>query len=183
MSAHVEDRNAAVEVPMRVLVAVQGRETVEWTMRAGRLVSGWRDASVRVLGLVDVTCPPFTSVIPPARRLYAAARAAWIDAEEARVQQVVERVLNGWSHPIDVVRARASASGRAETIAEYAAGWGADVVVVAEPPFVAPLVLREVGCAVLTIPASAPPRSRGRRLALRWAAASRLRWATAHPAE
>lgn len=183
MSTHVEDRTHAGEAPLRVLVTVQGRETAEWTMRAGRLVSGWRDASVRVLGLVDVTCPPFTSVIPPARRLYAAARAAWIDAEEQRVQQVVERVLNTWPRPIDVVRDRASASGRAETIAEYAAGWGADVIVVAEPPFVAPLVIREVGCAVLAIPASTPPRSRGRRLRLRWAVGSGRRWATAHPAE
>ena len=183
MSAHVDDRNHAGEVPLRVLVLVQGRETAEWTLRACRLVSEWTGANVRVLGLADVTSPPFTSVIPPARRLYAAARAAWIDAEEQRVQQIVDRVVSTWSRPIDVVRDRALASGRADAIAEHAAGWGADVVVVAEPPVVAPLVLREVGCAVLAIPAAAPPRSRGRRLGLRWAVASRLRWATAHPAE
>jgi hypothetical protein len=99
------------------------------------------------------------------------------------VQQVVDRVVSTWSRPIDVVRDRVSASGRADAIAEHATGWGADVVVVAEPPVVAPLVLREVGCAVLAIPAAAPPRSRGRRLGLRWAVASRLRWAMAHPAE
>ena len=183
MNANVEDRTHAGEVPLRVLVLLHGHETAEWTMRACRLVSEWRDANVRVLGLVDINCPPFTSVLPPARRLYAAARAEWVNAEEQRVQRAVDRVLKTWSRPIEVVRDRASASGRAEVIVEHAASWAADVVVVAEPPVVAPLALREIGCAVLTVPAATPSRARGRRLGLRWAVTTRFRWATAHLAE
>jgi len=52
-------------VPLRVLLAVHGHEPTEWTQAVCRVVSGWTNASVRVLGVVDVPSPPFTSLLPP----------------------------------------------------------------------------------------------------------------------
>jgi nucleotide-binding universal stress UspA family protein len=183
MGESVEARQDAGDVPLRVLLAVQGHETAEWTTRACRLVSEWKHANVRVLGLADASCPPFTSLIPQARRLHAAARAAWIDAEEQRVQRVLDRVLRAFSRPIDVVRDRSSAGERAGVIVEHAARWAADVVVVATSPAGAPRILCDGVCAVLAIPAAPPRRATGRRFSLPWAAASKLRWAASHPAE
>ncbi len=192
MGGTVDDRNRSGDVPVRVLLAVHGHEPAEWAIRACRLVSEWRDARVRVLALVDVTCPPFTSLISPARRLYAAARSAWINDEERRTEEAVDRVLRALSRPVEVVRDRSSAEGRARTIVRHAMTWAADVVVVATPISMTqwwvwprPVqqdVPREVACAVLAIPPATVPRSTGRRFSLPRTVASKCRWAPADPA-
>jgi len=98
-----------MNVSLRVLLAVHGHEPTEWATRACRVVSEWKDARIRLLGVVDVPSPPLTSVITPARRLYAAARSAWRDDEAQRVQAAVGRLTTSADAcraaglPVDVV--------------------------------------------------------------------------------
>jgi hypothetical protein len=77
MDGSIDTCHQSEEASLRVLLAVHGHEPAEWTIRACRVVTGWKNARVRVLGIVNVPNPPFTSLIPPARRLYATARSAW----------------------------------------------------------------------------------------------------------
>ncbi|MGH7302784.1 MAG: hypothetical protein ACRELZ_05805 [Candidatus Rokuibacteriota bacterium] len=163
-------------VPLRVLLAVHGHEPGEWVTRACRLVSGWSPVTIRVLAVFEVPSPPFTSVVAPARRLYAAARNAWKEIEEERVKGAVERVLPALSGDVEVVREEASPGGLGDLIVEHALAWSADVVAVAAPrrmslPWLWPGPVHErllrcgVG-AVLAIPAEPVSRQTGRPLAV-----------------
>lgn len=174
MDGSIDSCHQAKEVPLRVLVAVHGHEPPEWVIRACRVVSGWKSAKVRVLGVVDVPNPPFTSVIPPARLLYAAARRAWRDDEEQRVQSAVDRVTRTFTHKVEVACRQSSPRGVADTIVDHALGWAADVIVVAVVPTpmsrswwcqgpVHERLLRHGTAAVLAIPA-APESSRTGRI-------------------
>ncbi|MGH7368065.1 MAG: universal stress protein [Candidatus Rokuibacteriota bacterium] len=184
MDRAVGDRCQSGEIPLRVLFAVHGHESAEWTTRACQLVSGWKGARVRVLALVDAPRPPFTSLIAPARRLYAAARSAWRQEEEQRVMGVVDRVSQALSRQLEVVRDESTTGGLAGTIVEHAMDWPADVIVMAAPVRgaqwwvwpgpVQERVLRQVDCAVLAIPSAAAPHGIGRRLGAPRAIASGL---------
>jgi nucleotide-binding universal stress UspA family protein len=159
------------DVPLRVLVAVHGHEPAEWVTRACRVISKWKDARVRVLGVVDVPSPPFTSLIPPARRFYAAARSAWRDDEARRVQGAIDRVTRRLSRDVETVCRRSSPRGLVQTIADDALAWAADVIVVAAPTpgsasWLRPgpahdRLLRHGTGAVLAIPAVPEPRRTG----------------------
>src|SRR5262249_17915508 len=81
-----------MDVSLRVLLAVHGHEPTEWGTRACRVISEWKEARRRVVGVVDVPRPPLTSVMPRARRLYSAARNAWRNDEARRVQGAIDRV-------------------------------------------------------------------------------------------
>lgn len=158
----------ARECPMRVLLAVHGHEPDDWTTRACRLASGWRDARLRVLALTDVSCPPFTSLIGPARRLYASACSVRVQDQEQRVQRVVDRVVHALPCQVEVVRERYSAGGFVGAIVEHAMTWAAEVVVLAAPTtawgWVAhQRLLHHAGCAVLAIPRVTATERRARR--------------------
>ena len=165
-----------MDVSLRVLLAVHGHEPTEWATRACRVVLEWKDARVRVFGVVDVPSPPLTSLIPPARRLYAAARNAWRDEEELRVQEAIDRVMRTLSRNVDVVCRQASPGGYASTIADEALGWAADVIVVAAPTPLSgswwrpspahELLLRHGTGAVLAIPTVPEPRRTARVILL-----------------
>jgi len=88
--------------PLRVLLAVHGHEPAEWALGVCRVVSGWTNASVRVLGVVDVPSPPFTSLLPPARRFYDAARSAWRRDGEPRVRAAVDRLAQTLGRTIEM---------------------------------------------------------------------------------
>jgi nucleotide-binding universal stress UspA family protein len=155
-------------VPLRVLLAVHGHEPTEWTRAICRVVSGWTNASVRVLGVVDVPSPPFTSLLPPARRFYDAARSAWRREGEPRVRAAADRLARILGPTVEVECKDSSPQGLADTIADDARGWAADVIVVAAS---APMsrswlcqgpvherLLRLGVCAVLAVPAVSEPR-------------------------
>ena len=46
-----------MDVSLRVLLAVHGHEPTEWGTRACRVISEWKEARIRVLGVVDVPWP------------------------------------------------------------------------------------------------------------------------------
>ena len=174
-----------MDVSLRVLLAVHGHEPTEWATRACRVISEWKEARIRVLGVVDVPSPPLTSVIPPARRLYAAARSAWRADEAQRVQGAIDRVTRMLSRNVEVVCRPSAPRGFAHTIADDASGWAADVIVVAAPtpmsgswwrpgPAHERLLRRGTG-AVLAIPTALEPRRTARVIRLPRAIPSGLR--------
>jgi len=174
-----------MEVPLRVLLAVHGHEPTEWATRACRVISEWNHARIRVLGVVDVPGPPLTSLIPPARRLYAAARSAWRNDETRRVQGAIDRVTRTLSRDVEVACRPSSPRGFAHTIVDDASGWAADVIVVAAPTLLSGFwwrpgpaherLLRHGTGAVLAIPAVPEPRQMRRVIRLPRALSSGLR--------
>ena len=161
-------------MPLRVLIAVHGRERVGWMAEACRVLARWSAPSVRVLAVLDVPAPPFTSLTPYARRRYAGARAAWRAQEEIRLQEMLEQLLPLLPRTVDVVRV-AGPGDVARSIVHHAAAWPADVVVVGAPVpglrswlwpgTVHERVLRRMPCAVLvTAPQPTPAPTRPGRL-------------------
>ena len=143
----------------RVLLAVHGGEPEGWARETRRTVALWVKPAVRILAVLAVPCPPFTSLIPPAARLYRAARAAWHDAEEKRVQRVIDDVAPALPGIPEVVWVPVAYGDAGRTIAEHARAWPADVLVMAVTPTagfwlgaVHDRVIRHAGCPVLLTP-------------------------------
>ena len=133
MTAGVTTEDHRSPVPLRVLIAVHGYESPGWAEETCRLVSGWACPSVRVLGVLDVPTPPFTSLTGPARRAYGAARAQWTEIERARLEGPIAALLPGLPRQAEVVRTPTHRGDLARTIAEQARAWPADLVVVGAP--------------------------------------------------
>ncbi len=176
MTAEVrDDRHQPGGSTLRVLIAVHGYEPAEWGPATCRALSMWASPTVRVLAVLDPPSPPFTSLIPPARRAYHGALAEWGRQETARVQRVVDRVLQVLPSAPEVVRVPASHGDTGRTIAEYAGRWPADLIVVAAPApgawswllpgAVHERVVRNASCPVLIMPQPGAPGRRARFLA------------------
>lgn len=148
--------------PTRLLLTVHGGEPACWSERARRLIAMWARPSVRVLAIVAVPAPPFTSLIPVAARMYRAAREAWERAERARVQRVIDDLVPVLPVGVEIVWERVSYGDPGRAIAEHARVWRADAVVVVASPAAGPWlgaipdrVLRRARCAVVMTPAGA----------------------------
>ena len=156
------DHDAAV--PLRVLIALHGYEPPGWAGQTCRLISTWVRPTLRVLAVLDVPAPPFTSLTGAARRAYGAARARWTDIERARLDGHLAALMRGLPGEPEVVRASAMRGDLARTIAEQARRWPAELVVVGGPASglhswlrpgpVHERVLRLAPCAVLVTAAS-----------------------------
>jgi nucleotide-binding universal stress UspA family protein len=159
MSAVVSDVREARTRPARVMIAVHGGEPAGWGPSARRVVSSWTRPSIRILAVVTVPCPPFTSLIPPAARMYRAARATWEAAERERVQRVIDDVARAPLHDAEIAWLPVSYADPGRAIAEHARRWAADVLLVAGFPAtglwrggVYDPVLRRAPCPVLVAP-------------------------------
>jgi nucleotide-binding universal stress UspA family protein len=128
-----DDRHQTGVVPLRVLVAVHGYEPAGWAQETCRIVSTWSAPSVRVLAVLDVPSPAFTSLTGPARRAYGGALAEWTEIERARLEGPIAALRPGLPPRADVATVRAQRGDLARTIAEQARAWPADVVVVGSP--------------------------------------------------
>jgi nucleotide-binding universal stress UspA family protein len=133
-TVRTEDHRPSGAVPLRVLVAVHGYEPPDWEGEAGRVVTGWVDATVRVLAVLDVPSAPFTSLTGFARRAYDGARAQWTALETRRLDERLHTLLPRLPCGAGVVHVPATQGALAETITEDADAWRADVVVVAATP-------------------------------------------------
>lgn len=130
MHDSIADRSDLADTPRRVLIAVHGHEPARWESEVRLALRRWPQAAVRVLAVTDVPSPPWTSLIPPARRAHALSRAAWQRLEEEAVGQRVDGLLARLPAAPEVVWARASHADPGRTIAEQAAAWAADLIVV-----------------------------------------------------
>ncbi|HEX2440217.1 MAG TPA: universal stress protein [Methylomirabilota bacterium] len=156
ISPEVRESSRAVA---RILLAVHGGEPNGWGPAARRLIAMWARASVRVLAIVAVPSPPFTSLIPTAAGLYRAAREAWEDGERKRVQRAIDDLAPALPGEVEIVWERVSYGDPGRAIAEHARVWSADVVLIAASPASGPWlgavhdhVLRRARCAVLVTP-------------------------------
>jgi nucleotide-binding universal stress UspA family protein len=159
MTAVLSDVREVRPGPARVLIAVHGGEPAGWAPAASRVVSLWTRPSIRILAVVTVPCPPFTSLIPPAARMYRAARATWEAAERERVQRVIDDVARAPLHDAEIAWLPVSYADPGRAIAEHARRWAADVLLVAGFPAtglwrggVYDPVLRRAPCPVLVAP-------------------------------
>jgi nucleotide-binding universal stress UspA family protein len=155
VTSEVRDR---LQTATRILLAIHGGEPVGWARAARRALGMWVRPSVRVLGLVAVPSPPFTSLIPAGARLYRVARTAWEEAERARVQRVIDGLAPALPAGGEVVWVRVSYTDPGRVITEHAQLWAADVLVLAAPaggPWLGAVhdrVIRRARCPVLVTP-------------------------------
>jgi nucleotide-binding universal stress UspA family protein len=159
------DRSAGT---LRVLLAVHGGEATGWGLEARRILATWTAPSVRVLAVVDAPQPAFTSLLPAAARRHDAARRAWERLEQKRLQRLLDDLLP----LVPGAPALAWVTTHADpgrTIAEDAATWRADVVLVGAAPPPGPFVsavherlIRHASCPVLVVPVPVAPRRRAR---------------------
>ena len=171
--------------PLRVLVSVHGHESPRWTAETCRLVSTWTDARVRVLGLLDVPRPSFTSLSGFGRGAYARARVRWGELERGRIQPVLGTLRAGLSGDVEVASVEVPHADLARAVVEEARAWSADVVVVGPPSRpersrlrtgpVHERLVRLAPCTVVVIaePSEAPSRA-PRQVALAQAAAGEI---------
>ena len=159
MSVAMPDARPRLHEATRVLLAVHGGEPAGWGLEARRVVAMWNQPTVRILAILAVPCPPFTSLIPLAARKYRAARAGWEDAARERLQRVIDEVTLALPAPPDVAWAPVTFLDPARGIAEHARTWGADVLLLGATPSaglwlgnVHDRVLRRAGRPVLLMP-------------------------------
>ena len=160
MSAATSSDAVRSPEPTRVLLAVRGGEPDGWAREIPRILAMWSRPSIRILAVVAAPAPAFTSLLPAAGRMYGAARAAWRDAEEKKIQRVIDELTAGLPGVPDVVWARVAGDpGRA--ITEHARRWPADALLMAATSGlgarlcgVQDRVVRDVGCPVVLTPAS-----------------------------
>jgi nucleotide-binding universal stress UspA family protein len=133
MTAAVTTDDRHSRVPLRVLIAVHGYEAPGWAEETCRLVASWTGPSLRVVAVLDVPTPPFTSLTGAAQRAYAGARARWAEIERGRLEASTSALVRGLGREADVVAVPAMRGDLARTIAEQARAWPADLVVVGGP--------------------------------------------------
>lgn len=114
---------------MKILIATERNEQPGWVTELPRILPLSPGVTVRVLALIEVPTPAFTSLTPWARRAYGAALAGWRREEEAAVERSVEAVRHALNQPIEVVRALVKDGRPARKIVEEAEAWQADLVV------------------------------------------------------
>lgn len=114
---------------MRILVAVHGSEQPGWAQDAASVLALSTGNVVRVLVVLDVPRPAFTSLAPWGRRAYGAALRACRQQEEDKTRGPLTSLLASLGSDVEVVRVQASPCGAGQTIAEQALAWPADLVV------------------------------------------------------
>ena len=115
---------------MRILIAVHGYEPPGWARELPGVLPLPPGAVVRVLAVVDVPTPAFTSLTPCARTAYRAALAAWRQDEVTRVRASLDALAQALPRGFETVWAQAARQGPARTIVEHATAWFADLLVV-----------------------------------------------------
>jgi nucleotide-binding universal stress UspA family protein len=88
---------------------------------------------VRVLAVVDLAFPPFTSLTPFARRAYQQATAYWRGQQELSIQRVIDQIVPALPEAVDFVWLRPVRGHMRQAVTRYVLEWPADVVVIAPP--------------------------------------------------
>jgi len=163
------DDHARPEEITRVLLAVHGGESADWSLEVRRALALWATTAVRILAVLAVPRPPFTSLLPAAARRYHAARAAWLHLEREHRQRQIDALAPLLPGAPDVAWSRATHGDLGRAIADYAATWRADVVLVggvaAPGPWLGAVherLIRHAACPVLVTPVPVAPRRRAR---------------------
>lgn len=172
-SLPVADSRSTCPDPGRLLISIHGHEPHGWARDVCRAVPS-RPGLIRLLVVLDVAAPPFTSLLPVARRRYRAALAERQRQEDEQGRLALEELLTVLPGPPEVVRLAARRADPARAIGEHAGEWGADVVVVGRDTrrwlwralfgAVHERVVQFTPCAVLVTPAARADAGAGLRL-------------------
>lgn len=156
------DRSIAT---VRVLIAVYGYEPEEWPRTVLSGIPSDLGLMARLLVVLDVPRPPFTSLTPWARRRYETAWAASSRLADDRARPMADELGVALGGRLDVVRVTSKRADPGAAIAAHAAEWEADLVVVAEDTSswlqralfgrVHERVVRRAPCVVGVVPAHA----------------------------
>lgn len=114
----------------KVLIAVHGYEPPGWAEEAVRALSPTDTSWARVVVVLDVPSPPFTSVLPVARRYYGAALTEWRRLADERTRRSVEALSSALGRVPEVVQVLAGDADTAGPIVELAVTWRAEVIIV-----------------------------------------------------
>jgi nucleotide-binding universal stress UspA family protein len=117
----------------KILVAVHGYEPRGWV---DQVVHALPPAvrSIRILVVLDVPSPPFTSLLPEARRRYSAARAEWRRLAKTQTEPLVASLIAALQPSPEVEHVIANDGDPGRVIVEHARDWAADLVVVGRDP-------------------------------------------------
>ena len=162
---------------MRILLAIHGNEPPGWARELPGILTLPPGTVVRLLPVVDVPAPAFTSLTPWARRAYRAALAGWQREEETRIQRSLDVLSDTTPSRFETVWVRAARSDPAQAIVEQAKAWQADLVVVGPDtrPRLERLLLgsihrsvvRDAPCGVLVWPRCEAQPARANRVLLK----------------
>jgi nucleotide-binding universal stress UspA family protein len=119
-----------VTEPLTMLIAIHGHELDGWTEEIRPALAAHPGARIRVLVVDEPPPAGFTSLLPAARRRYAAAVREWREiAADARRRRLDELLARLPCRP-EIVHATCVRGDAGRTIAEHAAAWPAQVLVV-----------------------------------------------------
>ena len=130
---HSQEMNKPRCTAPRVLIIVHGYEPPGWGAEVSRLLSMWMEPVVRMLAVINVPTPPFTSLTKFARKTYCEALQSWMEEEETRVHGVIDQIVLHCAETIDVVQIKPPRGRLGPSIIEHANTWSADVVVISAP--------------------------------------------------
>jgi nucleotide-binding universal stress UspA family protein len=154
---------------LRVLLAVHGGEPAGWGLEVRRILATWSAPSIRVLAVVDAPRVSFTSLLPAAARRHHGASRAWARLEQERLQRLLDDLLPLLPGALAPTWIHAAQADPGRAIAEDAATWQADVVLVGAAPAAGPFLgavherlIRHAPCPVLVTPVPVAPRRRAR---------------------
>jgi nucleotide-binding universal stress UspA family protein len=152
-----------VTEPLRILIAIHGQEPDGWTAEVRLALAPYPDALVRVL---VVEAPPpagFTSLLPAARRRYAAAVHGWRQLEARARRESLAELEPQLPREPEVVHATCARGDAARAIVEHSTAWRARILVVGRDArsalargFFRPVhvqVVQEAPCAIIVAPA------------------------------
>jgi nucleotide-binding universal stress UspA family protein len=114
----------------KVLIAIYGHEPAGWAEEVVQALSPTDTSLVRVLVVLDVPSPRFTSLLPVARRYYGAALTTWRRLVEEQTRRSIEALSTTLGRVPDVVQVLASDADAAWPIVEHAVTWDANVIIV-----------------------------------------------------
>src|SRR5262245_58670838 len=120
-------------VSPRVLIVIHGHESAGWACDARRAVSMLNNPIVRILAVLDSSYPRFTSVTPFARRAYFQAVAYWREQQRIRLQATIDQIVPFVPVPVEVLWLPQIKGRVRDAIANHAAAWRADTVLVDIP--------------------------------------------------
>jgi len=162
---------------MKILIAIHGNEPPGWARELPGVLALPSSAVLRLLPVVDVPAPAFTSLTPWARRAFRAAIAAWERDAETRVRNSLDVLVATMPCPSETLWTRASRSDPARAVVDQAKAWPADLVVVGRDtrPRLERLLLgnihrsvvRDAPCGVLVWPRCEAHAARANRVLLK----------------
>ncbi len=113
----------------KILIAVHGHEPRGWMDQAVRALPPGA-TTIKILVVLDAPAAAFTSLLPAARRRFAAARRQWRQLAEAQIEPSIAALAGALPAPSDIETILIGDGDAGRAIVRVAREWRADLVVV-----------------------------------------------------